>query len=69
MRSGEETTVPIPRGREGVASLLGALERDRETVAGTDIEALEAEIDEAVYDLFELTDEERAVIEEYLEVF
>ena len=35
----------------------------------TDIEALEAEIDEYVYDLFDLDEEERAVIEEYLEVF
>lgn len=38
-------------------------------MAETSIEELEAEIDEAVYDLFELTEEERRVIEEYLEVF
>lgn len=42
---------------------------DRQTVADTDIEALESEIDEIVYDLFELTDEERQVIEDFLEVF
>jgi hypothetical protein len=35
----------------------------------TDIADLEAEIDEAVYDLFDLNDDERAVIEGYLEVF
>jgi hypothetical protein len=35
----------------------------------TDIDALEAEIDEAVYDLFGLDESEREVIEEYLEVF
>lgn len=33
------------------------------------IDEMEAEIDEAVYDLFDLTDEERQVIEEYSEVF
>ena len=35
----------------------------------TDAEALDAEIDEAVYDLFDLTEEERGVIEDYLAVF
>jgi len=33
------------------------------------IEELEVAIDDAVYDLFELSDEEREVVEEYLEVF
>lgn len=42
---------------------------DRETVTETSIEEREAEIDEAVYDLFELTDAEREVVEEYLDVF
>lgn len=45
------------------------IKSDHAEVKATDIEELEAEIDEAVYDLFELTEEERAVIEEYLEVF
>jgi hypothetical protein len=45
---------------------LDALEADRERVESTDIAALEAQIDEAVYELFDLDDEERAVIEEYL---
>lgn len=48
---------------------MAALEADQGTVAETDIEELEADIDAAVYDLFELTEEERKVIEEYLEVF
>jgi len=69
VRSGDTTTIPIPRSDEGVADLLAQLEADRERVAETDIEALEHEIDEAVYDLFDLTDDEREVIEEYLEVF
>jgi len=33
------------------------------------IDVLEVTIDDAVYDLFELTDEEREVVEEYIEAF
>jgi hypothetical protein len=69
VKSGEEVTIPIPRRDEGVQALLDELEADRRQVEKTDIEALEAEIDEAVYDLFDLTEEERQVIEDYLEVF
>jgi len=69
VKSGAETTIPIPRSDDGVAALLATLANDRETVAETSIEELEAEIDQAVYDLFELTPEEREVVEEYLEVF
>jgi len=42
---------------------------DDETVAETGIKELEAAIDDAVYDLFELSDEEREVVEEYLDMF
>ena len=49
--------------------LLDRLEADRTEVGQTDIEALEADIDEAVYDLFDLTEDEREVVEEYLDVF
>jgi len=49
--------------------LLNELKSDEETVVETDIKELEAEIDAAVYDLFDLTEEEQDVIEEYLEVF
>ncbi len=69
VKSGEETTIPIPRRDADVAALLDELGEDRRTVEETDIEALEAEIDDVVYDLFDLTKDERRVIEEYLEVF
>ena len=59
----------VPRSDSGVSELLGALDEDRREVESTDIEALEAEIDEAVYDLFNLVEDEREVIEEYLEGF
>jgi hypothetical protein len=67
--SGEETTIPIPRSDDGVVELLDRLEADREEVRQTDIEDLEAEIDRAVYDLFDLTEDEREVVEDYLDVF
>jgi uncharacterized protein (DUF39 family) len=54
VKSGEETTIPIPRSDDGVVELL---------------ERLDAEIDDAVYDRFDLSAEERAVVEKYLEVF
>jgi len=69
VKSGEETVVPISRRDDGVEEQLARLAADREEVARTDIETLEAEIDRAVYDLFDLTDEEREVVEDYLEVF
>ena len=69
VKRGEEMSIPIPRSDAGVEKLLTRLEEDRERIAETDIDALEAEIDEAVYDLFDLTPDERAVVEEYLEVF
>jgi len=69
MKSGEEQTIPIPQSREGVQQLVDELNDDRRTVEETSIEDLEADIDEAVYDLFDLTEDEREVLEEYLEVF
>jgi hypothetical protein len=69
VKSGEETTIPIPRRDEDVAALLDRLDADREDVRQTDVDELEAEIDEAVYDLFDLTEDEREVVEEYLDVF
>ena len=69
VKSGEETTIPIPKTDRGVEELLTNLKADEETVGKTDIEELEAKIDAAVYDLFDLTKEEQEVIEDYLEVF
>ena len=48
---------------------MDRLEVDREEVERTDIEDLEAEIDRAVYVLFDLTEDEREVVEDYLDVF
>jgi hypothetical protein len=66
---GEEVSIPIPRRDPDVAALLEELAADRQTVAETDIEALESEIDAIVYDLFEQPEEERQVLEDFLEVF
>jgi len=69
VKSSEGTTIPIPRSDDGVEELLDRLEADREEVERTNIDDLEADIDEAVYDLFDLTEDEREVVEEYLDVF
>ncbi len=69
VKSGEVMTIPIPRTDDGVRTLLRRVEDDRASVESIDIEALEAEIDDAVYDLFDLTADEREVVEEYLDVF
>jgi len=69
MKKGEEQTIPIPQSRNGVEQLIEALEADRQTVEETSIDDLEAGIDQTVYDLFDLTEDEREVIEDYLEVF
>ena len=69
VKSGEEMTIPIPRSDDGVGELLDQLKTDRETVEETDIGELEADIDAAVYELFDLTEDEQEVIEEYLELF
>lgn len=69
VKKGEERSIPIPETRDEVERLLDTLEQDRETVEETSIEQLEAEIDEAVYDLFDLTDDERRVVEEHLDAF
>ena len=69
VKSGEEMTVPILRSDDGVAELMDWLEADCMEIEQTDIEALEAEIDDAVYDLFDLTEDEREVVEDYLDAF
>jgi hypothetical protein len=61
-------TVPIP-WIDDVVELMDRLEADREELRLTDIEALEADIDRAVYDLFDLTEDEREVVEDYLDLF
>ena len=68
-KSGDEMTIPIPKKDDGVEELLDQLEEDKREVERTDVDELEAEIDVLVYDLFGLTDDEREVIEDYLEVF
>jgi len=52
-----------------VEELLSRLDDDRDEAAATNIDDLEAEIDDAVYNLFDLTEDEREVMEDYLEVF
>jgi len=62
-------TIPIPWIDDDVVELMDRLEADREELRLTDIEALEADIDRAVYDPFDLTEDEREVVEDYLDLF
>ncbi|WP_135820790.1 Eco57I restriction-modification methylase domain-containing protein [Halostella litorea] len=66
---GETRTIPIPETRDDVERLLDALAADRRAVKETSVDALEAEIDRLVYDAFDLSEEDRAVVERYLDVF
>lgn len=69
VKKGEEMSIPIPYRQDGVETLLETLNSDIEDLQRTNIEELEAEINSAVYNLFDLSDEDIAVIEEYLTVF
>jgi len=69
VKSGEETTIPIPRSDDGVEELLGRLEADRDEVAATNTEELERMVNDAVYEMFGITPSEQDVIEEFLETF
>lgn len=62
-------TIPIPRSDDGVEELLSRVDDDRDVVESVNIDDLEAEMDETVYDLFDLNENEREVLEDYLEVF
>ena len=69
VKQGEATTIPIPRREEGVEKLLSQLETDEKRAKERDIDALEKEIGSAVYVLFDLTEDEQRIVEDYLEVF
>lgn len=68
-KSGEEISIPIPATFDGVERFLTVLNEDKQAIETTPIEKLETQIDEAVYDLFELTDKERKIIDKYMEIF
>jgi hypothetical protein len=65
---GKEAISPTLRSDDSVVELLERLEADRTEVEAADIAELEAEMDDAVYGLFDLTAEERAVVDDYLKV-
>jgi hypothetical protein len=69
VKSGEETTIPIPRSDEGVEILLEALRSDEVTVSEANLDKLEKSVNDVVYDMFDITAEQQDTIEEYLETF
>jgi hypothetical protein len=69
VKSGETTTIPIPRSDEGVHTLLSTLRSDETTVSETNVDELGNVVNDVVYELFEISQEEQDVIEDYLETF
>lgn len=69
VKKGGETTITIPRTDSGCEELLEALESDREKAAEVSVEELEEQIDEAVYELYGLDEDDIEVIERFLERF
>ena len=69
VKSGETTTIPIPRSDTGVEELLDTLRSDETVVTETEIDELEDRVNDTVYGMFGITPEEQDVIEEYLETF
>jgi len=69
VKSGEETTIPIPRSDEGVERLLESLRSDETTVTEGNLDGLEELLNDVVYEMFGITSEEQDVIEKYLEEF
>jgi hypothetical protein len=67
--SGEKTKIPIPKSDSAVRKILDDLESDRDELATTSKTSLENEIDSIVYDLFDLSEDQQQIIEEYVELF
>jgi hypothetical protein len=63
------TTIPIPRDDEGVEIILDALRSDEATVSETDPDELETQINNIVYDMFDIPPNQQDVIEDYLQTF
>jgi hypothetical protein len=69
VKSGDETTIPIPRSDEGVEDLLEELRADESVLHEAATDDLEEEINDVVYEMYGITPEEQNVIEDYLEIF
>lgn len=67
--SGERISIPIPVSDTEVTNVLSALSDDKETYDKREINNMEDEIDEEVYKLLELTQEEQQTVQECLDLF
>jgi len=68
-KKGEEMELPIPRRESEVERLLEERKKDKEHLERNPADELEEEIDEAVYNLLELGEEDIRVIEHHLEQY
>ena len=69
VRSGETTTIPIPRNDKGVEKLMDSLNSNQKLVDETDLSIAEEQVNKIIYDIYDITSDEQTVIEEYLETF
>jgi seryl-tRNA synthetase len=67
---GEKIEILVPRSNSDVKEILQEYEEDKEKLEDMpSVEELEEEINELVYGLYDLDDEEIKVIEDFLEKF
>jgi hypothetical protein len=69
VKSGEQTSIPVPKSGDSVQRLLNKLEDDRNSLEQRSINELESEIDQEVYDLFDLSEDSQEILEKYLNIF
>lgn len=69
MKKGESQEIPIPKEKSDIETLCQELEEDKADFRKKSISELEAEIDEIVYNLFDISKEEQRVIEDYIQIF
>lgn len=69
VKSGEQTSIPVPESGDGVKQLLKSLEDDKKSLEQRKVEGLESKIDQEVYDLIGLSEKSREILEKYLKVF
>ncbi|RMD84111.1 MAG: hypothetical protein D6808_07540 [Candidatus Dadabacteria bacterium] len=65
----KEVIIRIPRSDSAIEKILSQLEADKKRLAQTPISELEDDINELVYELYGLDEEDKKVIEEFLERF
>ena len=69
VKSGDMQTIPIPTRQKDLSKIFGELHSDYSELHSSSIAQLESEIDDLMYEGFNLSDREQTIVEEYIEVF